>query len=213
MAPEYKNKIKHLYVTGDSFVFGHGLKGHDYSNFYNFTPELRHTCYTGIIADTWGVNGYTNTALPGGSNDRMYRMVMQDIPELLRDIHPSELFVHIGLSDPSRTEFYSTVGKYYTPFLSNNRPLKGSYDHVYSFWEIYTAYFDDVVEHVDRYTMQVVNLQNFLKSLGIPYLITNAVTPCKEFTDVFNAGPQGLKSIIDKTRYLYDGISFTQFVE
>jgi len=209
----HKHNIAHLYATGDSFVFGQGLKGHNISEFYNFTPELRKNCYTGIIADIWKIPHYTNTALPGGSNDRIIRKIMFDIPELLHGVPAKEVFVHVGLTHPSRTEFFTTKYKHYIPHISQFQPDIINYGNVRSLWELYVAYFDDVNENVDRYTMQIVNLQTFLKSLGVRYMIARVMSEDHTFNTTVNASKPGLRSLIDTHRFPQDILPFNQYVQ
>ena len=137
------NKIKHVYVTGDSFSFGQELGGSDVDpeDFYIFTPYMRKTSYTGIITDKWGAEGYTNTSYNGGSNDRIHRMITNDIPRLLTEYKPDEIFVFISLTHASRREFFQESLKNYNPFLSNYEPPKANIPN-HMLWKIYTSYFD-----------------------------------------------------------------------
>ena len=193
------NMIKHLYVTGDSFAFGHGLPGY---NGDMFNDELRNQCYSGIIANKLNIETYTNTSKPGGSNDRALRVLLEDIPAILKDTPAKDIFVNICLTSPSRIEFYSNLSNNYLRILPTFE-IKGADPHS-ELWRLYTRYFLNVVEQVDRYIRQVMLIRLFLESLGIPYLIIQSFP----FSDEFMNNLRSRK--IDITPYLNE-LTFAGF--
>jgi hypothetical protein len=208
-----KHNIKHLYVTGDSFSFGQGLKGHDVNDFYKFTPELRKTSYSGIIADTWGIP-LTNTSLPGGSNDRVLRLLMIDIPKLLKTVSPDQLLVNISYTHASRTEFYSTESKTYTPVITNFEPRSVHFKSHNEIWKTYVTYFDDVREHVDRHLRNLISMQQFLASLGVKYLISRSMQEFQTFHNELarDVNRKPLIDLIDKKTFPEDLPPFNMYV-
>jgi hypothetical protein len=196
------SKIKHVYVTGDSFSFGQELGGSDVpvEDFYVFTPYMRQTSYTGIISDAWGVDGYTNTSYNGGSNDRIHRMIINDIPRLLTEYKPEEIFIFISLTHASRREFYQDYANEYSPFLSNHEPPKGNVPN-HTLWKIYATYFDSAHEHARRYMLQVLSMQAFLKTLGVGYLMTRSMHDGAKFDQAFDNLPQCQHNLIDRITF------------
>jgi len=197
------HKIRYLYVTGDSYAFGQGLIGHDLNDFYNFNNVLRKTCYSGIIADTWKIPAYWNTAKPGCSNDRLLRKIMFDVPKILNFVKPSELFVNISYTHSARTEFYSTELEEYYPLIPNYNPKSQHFKSHNELWKTYVTYFDDVKEHVDRHFINLVSMQKFLDSLGVRYLITKSMTEHHTFyTELKNGtGREHLAKQVNKRTF------------
>lgn len=196
------SKIKHIYVTGDSFSFGQELGGSDVpvEDFYVFTPYMREASYTGIIANTWGVEGYTNTSYNGGSNDRIHRMIINDIPKLLTEYKPEEIFVFISMTHGSRREFFQESNNEYNPVLPNYEPPRANAAN-HMFWRIYTAHFDSAKEHAQRYMLQVLSIQAFLKSLGIGYIMTRSMHEGAKFDQAFDDLPSYLHNSIDRITF------------
>jgi len=202
--------IKHIYVIGDSFSFGQELGGPiDKKDFFKFTPYMKEHSYTGIIVREWGVEGYTNTSCPGGSNDRIHRMIFTDLPTLFTHNRPEEVFVFISITHASRTEFFDKrLGKF-SPFISNWAPPKEN-KAVYSLWENYILNFDDPKEQAMRYVSQILSIQSFLKNLGIDYLMTRSMGEDEIFKGHYNALPIEILSLIDK-KHFPDIVPFNSF--
>ncbi len=193
--------IKHIYVTGDSFSFGQELGGPiSKDKFYEFTPYMKENSYTGIIAKQWGVEGYTNTSFPGGSNDRIHRMIMTDLPLLFEQYDPTEVFVFISMSHAARREFYFKKYEKYSPFISNHEPPKEN-KPVHALWENYILNFDDPRECANRYITQLLSIQSFLKTIGCDYLITKSMGDDMEFNQRFEKLPDSVKKLIDRKHY------------
>lgn len=197
------SQIKHLYVNGDSFSFGQELGGplEDRANFYTFTEHMRRFSYTGIIRDNFGIQGYTNNSSPGGSNDRIFRTTVFDVLQLLETCQPSEIFVILSVTHSSRREFRESeaAANTYFPYM-NSVPEHNSKIRK-RMWDIYTTYFDGVHENVDRFLLQIISLQSFFKTHGIPYLITNSMCHSTDFMEILNEQPRHVLQTIDRRRY------------
>ncbi len=194
--------IKHIYVTGDSFSFGQELGGSDVpmKDFFTFTPYMKEKSYTGLIAKEWGVKSYTNTSQPGGSNDRIHRVLTLDIPVILEQYNPDEVFVFISMTHASRREFYDRERRTYSPQISNFEPPKDNYP-VHDLWECYTAYFDDPYEQARRHIAQTISIQSFLKVSGIDYLMTNSMNDSQDFINQHSALPPAVRNTVDRIHY------------
>jgi len=194
--------IKFFYTVGDSFVWGHELHpdGPEFDTvegtLFSFTPYKRKHCYTGIMADQLGINYYQNSGLPEGSNERSYRMLINNLSKALVIFKPEEIFVNIGLTHLARREFCSSdLGSYYA-YLASTAPGVENYP---------IGHQNDRGDHTLN-VMIVLKMQNFLRTKKIPYLIT---TSMKMETGVIK--PELLAQII-KNRY-YVVPSFAQFVK
>jgi hypothetical protein len=194
--------IKAIYVTGDSFSFGQELGGSDISveDFYIFTPYMRQYSYTGIIANNWKTEFYQNTSKPGGSNDRIHRKIMFDIPQLLQKYKSNEIFVFISITHAARREFFDSRMKKYSPYINNHEPPKENILN-HSLWKCYTSGFDDSFENCQRYVMQVLSIQSFLNNLGVEFLITNSMNESEDFREQFNRLPAEMINLIDRKHY------------
>jgi len=201
---------KLLYANGDSFVFGQELGGpRTDEDFYSFSDYQRDNCWAGIISRKLNVD-YINKSMPGGSNQRVYRTVMQDISELLNIYKPHELFVLIGLTDSSRYEYYSGKLNKWMPYNTNNPPNINIDPYYVKLWNIMTRHFNSDQGHYDFDQMMILGIQNFLRTNCIPYLLTNSMHNQLVFEDekIYVS-----KNILDQRyRYrYYQKISFDQY--
>lgn len=195
------SKYKHIYVTGDSFSFGQELCDHKHGpSFFDITPQMRNMSYTGLIAKEWQVTEITNTSYPGGSNDRIFRMIISDLPVLFSKVKPEEIFVFISMTHASRREFFDKKLNKYSTFISNFAPPKEN-KAVYSLWENYVLNFDHHREQAERYVSQLLSIQAFLKGLGIDNLITRSMNDDVLFTNAYSSLPAEVLSLIDKKHF------------
>jgi hypothetical protein len=192
------HNIKILYVTGDSYGFGQGLKAHNLKNFYGFNEELRRTVYSGIIADTWKIPNYMNTSRPGCSNNRLLRKIMYDIPKLLQTYKAEEIFINISYTHTARVEFFSVETQRHYPLIPNFYPNSPHFPSHNELWKTYVTHFDHVKEHVDRHFMNIVSMQKFLDSLGVRYLITRSMTEHHTFHTEVVRGLEERKGLMDQ---------------
>ena len=171
--------IKFFYATGDSFVFGHELTEtgpeEDDATLFNFTPYKRTHCYTGIMANSLKTEDYQNSACPGGSNERAYRMLINDLTCKLKTYKPEEIFVNISVTMVTRREFcFNSKGDYYI-HMQSWEPPKDCNPHHHALWK--TLVKDFHYDHGDFMfdIMILLGMQNFLKNNKIPYLITSSM--------------------------------------
>ena len=171
--------IKSLYATGDSFVFGHELHDSDLisenDNLFEFTPYKRKHCYTGVISNKLNLEDYQNTGCPGGSNERAYRLLINDISKKLKLYKPEEIFVNISLTHATRREFcFAENGAYYI-HLNAWEPVKDINAHHHRLWEVLVKDFNYDYGHFNFDVMMLLGMQNFLKTNKVPYLITSSM--------------------------------------
>jgi hypothetical protein len=161
--------IKFLYANGDSYGFGAELGT---ANPHVFDDHRRKYCYSGIISDTLGIKDYQNNSSPGGSNERMYRCLVTDIPKLLTKYKPEEIFCTLSLSSASRREFCDDSENYML-FIPHMQPAPpDGHVHMNKLWEILVKDFNHDRGIYTYNFMITLGIQNFLRNLKIPYLIT-----------------------------------------
>lgn len=196
------SNFKVLYVIGDSFSFGQELGERDVSpgKFFVCTDYMKWNSYTGIIAKHWGIEEIHNVSFPGGSNDRIHRMISTNLPLLLKKYAPEEIFVFISLSHASRREFFDVNLQNYSPFISSHSPPKEN-KPVYSLWENYILNFDSPTEQADRHFTQIASIQSFLKNLEIDYLMTRSMNDSPEVNKKFDQLENTLINIIDRRHF------------
>jgi hypothetical protein len=204
--------IKFFYAVGDSFVWGHELheNGPEFdtgTELSLFSPYRRKHCYTGIMSDQLEIASYQNSGRPGGSNERCYRMLINDLSEALLIYKPDEIFVNVGLSNAIRREFCFGNGpqSYYAHMI--HQPSQKN-TKIYQFWELLVKDFNQDYGNVMFNIMMVLGIQNFLRINKIPYLITSSLSQdiSKQKSII---SPQLLDQIV-KNRYLIDP-SFHKF--
>jgi len=208
------NLIKAIYTVGDSFSFGQELGGSDVEpkDFYTCTDYMRDNSYTGIIAKTWGVDTVINRSLPGGSNDRTFRMITTDLPTYFGDFKPEEIYVFISLTHASRREFYDNDLDCWNALITNYGPdPKYSKKQSIDFWKLYSAYFDNTKESTTRFLSQILSMQSFLKGLGIRYLMSDSMHHDEEFWNYYKTVHTNVVYMIDTDRYYRDE-PFNSFV-
>lgn len=206
------NIIKKVIVTGDSFAFGHELGGvPDEDKVYEFTDHHRKHCYSGIIADKIGNVSYSNLALPGGSNERAYRIIITHVSEALTTYSAEEIFVMVSITNPFRREFYLSENSDWWPYMSSFEPNK-KFQLFNDIWSIFTRY---VSEEKGVYTydlMQLLGMQNFLISNKVPYIITRSMGYSTTEREILNRYFLNTEQMIYNKRF-YDNISFFEFTK
>lgn len=184
--------IKLFYASGDSFVFGQELETVKFGltetpqTLFKFTDYKRKHSYTGIMCDKLRIPNYKNSSCPGGSNERMYRVLINDISKALETYKAEEIFVQLGLTHDSRREFcmynktLPTTGaagndNYYLHIAGWAPPKPTLHNHNYELWEVLTKHFNHDSGHYMYGIMMLLAIQNFLIVNKIPYLITSAM--------------------------------------
>jgi hypothetical protein len=148
--------ISNILAVGDSFTYGEEL-----SDIYNAYPYL--------LSRRLGAK-VDNLAKPGSGNRRMVRNVMEKIASKV----PIDL-VLIGWSSPGRMEFADAAGPYdIWPGYSGNMFKAGG-----QIWRM------DLLEYINehhntdwiyqQHLLDIILLQNFLKSCNIKYLMLRTV--------------------------------------
>jgi len=206
--------IKMIYVAGDSFSFGQELGGSDVPprDFYKLTDYMRDNSYTGVIAKTWGVETVINKSLPGGSNDRAFRMITTDLPTYFGDYKPEEIYVFVSLTHASRREFYDNIYGCWNALIPNYSPdPKFSEKQHIEFWKLYAAYYDNPLESTTRFLSQLLSMQAFLKGLGIRYLFSDSMHHDEAFWEEYKKIHTKILYMIDTDRY-YREEPFNSFV-
>jgi hypothetical protein len=205
--------IKFFYAVGDSFVWGHelhedGPESDEGTELSLFSPYRRKHCYTGIMSDQLEIAFYQNSGQPGGSNERSYRMLINDLSEALLIYKPEEIFVNVGLTHVIRREF--CVGNHLSSYYQFNVRGPDSEKNLknYQLWQLLVKDFNYDYGNFTFNIMIVLGIQNFLRIKKIPYLITSSL-PLEILKQKSVISPQLLEQIV-KNRYLINP-SFNEF--
>jgi len=173
--------IKLFYATGDSFAHGQELGTVKFNivetpdTLWMFSDYKRQHCYTGILCDRKTIPNYMNSACPGGSIERSYRVLITDISEQLTKYKPEEIFVNLSLTADARREFpMDDNGNYYI-HLDAWEPPKEPNPQNHMMWSMLTKHFNFDHGHYTFSMMMILGIQNFLRTNRIPYLITSSM--------------------------------------
>ena len=183
------HKFKHIFINGCSHTAGSEIEGSALGD----TEYNREHCFGAQLARRLGVD-YTNNALPGGSNDYIFRTTnfwIQDNIELAKQ----SLFL-INWTGAARAEYFhngvddnnwfwmqipfvpdENVGHLHPNYFSyvdkqDSANAKAVSRHLFmseTHWEI------------NRY-MNILNLQSMLKVHDIPYIFKNSLEFCSKNT-------------------------------
>lgn len=208
--------IKLFYVTGDSFAFGQEL-GNASPELFHFTEYQRKHCYSGLISDRKNIPNYKNTACPGGSNERAYRLLINDISTALKIYKPEEIFVNVSITADTRREFCLTDqinnnlngGDFYL-HLNSWEPTDTPLEYTKEMWRMLTKYFNHDIGHYTFGMMILLGMQNFLRVNKVPYLFTSSMGNDYDKAVQEKFISQVLVDQIYEKRYLRD-ISFMHF--
>jgi len=204
--------IKLMYVNGDSFSFGEELGPNNAEARLVFTEYKRKNCYSGIIADTCKIPNYINNSRPGGSNERIYRTLINDIPKLLTTYQSDEIFVNISLTSPYRLEFaFGDSSKDYYDMMAVHAP-PSNHTFLYDLWKLITSRYNHDYGWHNFDIMMQLGIQNFLKVNKIPHLITNSLSTHNDASLFKQHIDHHLLKQTDSLRF-YNEFSFTQFNE
>lgn len=168
--------IKLFYAVGDSFVFGQEMGPPiTKDTFHQFDIYKRVHCYSGIMADTLKIPAYKNSGSPAGSNERSYRVLINDITEKLTIYAPEEIFVNVGLTSATRREFcLNDAGAYYLHMYTWEPPEKDN-KVCNDLWKVLDKDFNHDYGNQMFDMMMILSIQNFLRINKIPYLISSAL--------------------------------------
>lgn len=202
--------IKFLYANGDSYGFGAELGTADHGVFDDYR---RKHCYSGVIADTLKIEGYQNNSGEGGSNERIYRYLVTDIPKLLTKYKPEEIFCIITLSTASRREFCDNLGNYMLYLIHHIPAPPDGLVHMNKLWEILTKDFNSDSGIYTYNYMITLAIQNFLNNLKIPYLITYSMLAEFEKQIEKNYITPNQHALLNNTPRHYRDVSFMEFID
>jgi hypothetical protein len=201
--------IKFLYASGDSYGFGAELGTAHHSVFDDYR---RKHCYSGIITDKLKIEEYENKSKQGGSNERVYRRLVTDLPQLLTKYKPEEIFCTLTLSSAIRREYCDNHGNYML-FLPHQQPaVPGTYEHMNKLWDLLIKDFNNDNAIYTYNYMITLGIQNLLKRLRIPHLITYSMLSSweKDIEDTYINPEQ--KSLLYDTPRIYREESFMGYV-
>lgn len=205
--------IKLLYAIGDSFVFGQEM-GPPITpqNLHIFDDHKRRHCYTGIIVDSLKIENYKNSACPAASNERTYRMLINDITTALLTYRPEEIFVNVGLTASVRREFcMNNAGSYYL-HMHTFEPSLVHFPQCHDLWKVIVKDFNYEFGDEMFNTMMILGIQNFLLINKIPYLMSYSIRNPATIAINEKYVPASLLDQIHKKRY-YSWPSFMQFTK
>jgi hypothetical protein len=197
-----------FYANGDSMVFGTDLDIKNQTHYFDFTEHQRKAGFTGIISDTLKYDEYLNKAIPGGSNERVYRKTVFNISNLLKSYNPEDIFVLIGLSSPLRKEFFLEEYNNWYPFIVSYTPSNSSENLI---WNAITSTNSEKGFYTTDF-LHILGVQNFLMLNKIPYLITYALGGVYEDDLRKTHLSEHLRNQIYLKRF-YSELSFWRFIE
>lgn len=169
-----------LYCNGDSWAYGEELENTDDS-------------FVNVVAKNYKLP-VINSALPGGSNQRIIRTTIEDVSRLL--IQGKKPFVLIAWTLPHRFELYSADKKEFVTFSNPNSSADEQLSN--AIWSKWSSNKTDVV----NFLTQVISLQSFLKQNNIPYFMTNVFKIVYELLD--DEEIKLYQSQIDTNFYMYN---------
>jgi len=202
-----------LYATGDSFTYGAELAEYPGKRVcYDHKYREKHA-YPARLAEHLGLEKAINEGFGGGSNNYIIRKAMTFLSQWIADGKPpSEVFVVVGWSFPSRNEFFfPRQDTHNIKYLDVKDNEEGYIQHFSNMWVdptwpndvkkfvgVYTNRFMWGGEGNTRYAIYLLGMQSFLKQHGFPYLFFNS---CWSATpEVSESGI--IFSLIDQTRCL-----------
>lgn len=167
---------KILYVNGDSNTVGMELDGareRTYKEYFRISEYQRVNCYGGVVARELGFDEFVQDGVLGCSVDRIFRRTVIRVTELLQTHPSSDIFVLLGIADPSRREFFYQGCDGFVQFMRGHISGKKMPD-LRHMWDLYyNGGFDGVAGGAERFLAQMISLQSFLNDREVPYLITH----------------------------------------
>jgi len=161
---------KILYVNGCSHACGAEIEGDaiGWKTEYNLK-----WCFAGQIARRYNLE-YVNDALPGGSNDRIFRTTISWILKFIEDGgNVKELFCIIEWTSNKRFEFYDKDVRREWVFGGEKLPEFREKKEYVKFSKYAVVYLSSSSGTVIRRIIQTILLANFLKSYKIDFLMLN----------------------------------------
>lgn len=168
---------------------------------------------------------FINHAEPGCSNSRIIRTTVEYLISLPKDTDWSSVFVVLGFTEVTRTEFYSLSNSSYISFLRHIRPntyKARNYNGlgiIQVLHDYYYTYFSNPIEMEKLFFIQLIQFKSLLKNLGIRYLFTFSVNPHRDPVSVSAGLDNNLfvkeleifRSRLDRKRVIF--YNFMQFTK
>lgn len=155
-----------LYANGCSFTAGTGLDDENKAWPYK-------------LGELLGDSNVVSEATKGASNQYIVRSTISSLSGLIAE--GQRPFVAIGLTAPSRREFYVSekgliVHNIPSPEYSENSELSAEENaELHYFNNVYLKYFWSPVYDFHLYLTHVLTLQNFFKVNGLEYVLFNSL--------------------------------------
>lgn len=174
--------VKLLYVNGDSWSAG------DIVDPVKFKDESWHVMHPdndsyrlpkvwpNKVAESLNIK-CINNSVAGSSNDGIVRRMLTDIPKLLKEYKPEEIFLIIGWTSPERKDFfYKGKGQnsWDTLYPAEVGHWKDTDIDKNEFYKIYTTRYWNEEEYLTRFINQNMLVAGYLENLGIKFLFFNA---------------------------------------
>jgi hypothetical protein len=204
--------IKLFYAVGDSFVFGQEM-GPPITpqNLHIFDDYKRRHCYTGIISDALKIENYKNSACPAASNERSYRMLINDITTAMLTYKPDEIFVNIGLTSATRREFCMNERGHYYLHMHTYEPSLEHNIQCHDLWKVIVKDFNHSLGDEMFNAMLILGMQNFLYVNKIPYLMSYSLRTPHGIAVTNECVPAPVLNQI-RSRRFFSWPSFMEFV-
>lgn len=184
-----KYNFDHIFINGCSHTAGSEIEGSGLGD----TEYNRTQCFGAKLARRLGVE-YTNIAMPGASNDYIFRTSNFWLHDNIHKAKNSLFLIH--WTGSARTEFFHTgmpkikneIFWQFIPFVPDENvghvhPGYQSFVPPHEEWMAQhiakSGFYSDVHWDINRY-MNVINLQNMLKVHQIKYIFRNALEQCNE---------------------------------
>lgn len=174
--------VKVLYTNGDSWTAG------DIVDPIRFKDEPWHVMHPDNdqyrLPKVWphktgkdlGIQ-VINKSVAGSSNDGIVRRLLMDIPKLLKEYKPEDIFVVIGWTSPERKDFYYRDEKrnsWDTLYPAELHHWEDENKDINDFYKIYVTRYWNEEEYLSRFIGQNILVYNYLKSKGIKFIFFNA---------------------------------------
>lgn len=174
-----------LYANGCSMTFGDELVQRRLENTPPHRQYREKHAWPGQLAERLGMPHVVNDAMPGGSNDRIYRATMEMIDSLSHSERGTR-FVVIGWSNPNRREFTirNTNGepervRFLLPMLARSelrRRIEQSIGkHAVEMMTLWYEHMMQDIEEQRRTLHRMIMLQSSLRAVKIPHLFFSAL--------------------------------------
>lgn len=202
--------VKILYTNGDSWTAG------DIVNPDKFGDRLDHVMHPDNDAyrlprvwphktgDRLGIKTL-NRSVAGSSNDGIVRRLLVDIPKLLREYKPEEIFVVIGWTSPERKDFFyrdEHTHSWDTLYPAEVHHFEDRNPDINDFYKIYVTKYWHEEEYLTRFLGQNILVYNYLKSKKIKFLFFNAFYEDKSVVLDENQNLHNLKDSPDLYNYI-----------